>query len=227
MSSFLGIGHRGAAGYEPENTLRSIRKALELGAKAVEIDVYQVEGHLIVIHDSTLERTTNGRGRVMRKTFAQLRTLDAGKGEQIPTLEEVLDLVDRRALVNVELKGRHTALPVKALIDHYVKRRGWSHEDFLVSSFQHRELTTLAHSGIPLGILFSKSPRHFAKLASLMGATSINLCAKHVTSAAINRAHDLGLKVFVYTVNAPADISRLREMGVDGVFSDFPDRVRD
>ena len=120
------FGHRGARGHEPENTLRSVRKALALGADGVEVDVYLADEQLVVIHDRTLGRTTNGSGFVTRKSFAYLRSLDAGQGEHIPTLAEVFDTVDRRALINVELKGPHTAAPVGALIDDYVRQRGWS-----------------------------------------------------------------------------------------------------
>ncbi|HWB60056.1 MAG TPA: glycerophosphodiester phosphodiesterase family protein, partial [Chthoniobacteraceae bacterium] len=89
MRNFLCIGHRGAKGLEPENTLRSIRRALDLGVDGVEIDAWFVDGEVIVIHDDTLERTTNGHGLVQEQTFDYLRSLDAGKGEKIPTLREV------------------------------------------------------------------------------------------------------------------------------------------
>src|SRR3954464_9724202 len=102
MSGLLCIGHRGACGHEPENTLRSVRRALELGAHGIEIDVYFVDGEIIVIHDAKLERTTNGKGYVARKSLAYLRSLDAGKGERIPTLRQVFDTVDRRAFINIE-----------------------------------------------------------------------------------------------------------------------------
>src|SRR5712675_1536867 len=95
------FGHRGARGHEPENTVRSLRKALKLGADGIEVDVYFVDGELVVIHDDTLERTTNGKGRVEKKTFAYLRSLDAGLGEHIPTLREIFRAVDRRAVINV------------------------------------------------------------------------------------------------------------------------------
>src|SRR5579862_6005632 len=100
-STLFCFGHRGAAGHEPENTLRSVRKALELGADGIEVDVYFVDGKLVVIHDDTLNRTTNGRGRLAENTFDYLRSLDAGKGERIPTLEEIFDTVNRRAVINV------------------------------------------------------------------------------------------------------------------------------
>lgn len=103
------FGHRGACGHEPENTLRSVRRALELGADGIEVDVHLADGRLVVIHDDTLNRTTNGTGPVAEKSFACLRSLNAGQGERIPTLEEVFDTVNRRAIVNIELKGLGTA----------------------------------------------------------------------------------------------------------------------
>ncbi len=191
----------------------------------MEVDVYCVQGELVVIHDNTLERTTNGRGYVMRKTFAHLRSLDAGLGEKIPTLAEVLDAVEGRGFINIELKGRHTAEPVAALIEHYRKHRDWRREDFLVSSFQRRRLAALAERGIPLGALFHRPPSGFVKIAQKLGAEAIHPRLRHTTRALVERAHAAGLKVFVYTVNEPADIERMRGFGVDGVFSDFPERV--
>ncbi len=221
----LCIAHRGASGHEPENTLRAVRRALELGADAVELDVYFVDGELIVFHDATLERTTNGRGRLMRKSLAELRGLDAGKGERIPLLSEVLREVNRRALVNIELKGRNTAKPIAGLIHKFVNEHGWQYSDFIVSSFQRRELRTLAKSEIPLGVLFSRSARRFAKLATELGACAIHTNLRFTNRRLVARAHALGLKVFVYTVNRPRDIARMKSLGVDGVFTDFPERV--
>jgi len=225
MSSFLVIGHRGAAGHEPENTLRSIRRGIELGAGAVEFDVHCLDGQLVVFHDATLERTTNGRGSLARTSFARLRELDAGKGERIPTLEEVCDAANRRVKLHIELKGRNTALPVAELIDRYVQQHDWRYDDFLASSFHHDELAQLTGRSIPLGILFSKSPARFAPLAEKLGAYSIHCKTAYATPDLLNRAHEAGLKVFVYTVNNPVEITRLRDLGVDGVFTDFPERA--
>lgn len=224
----IAIGHRGARGHEPENTLRSVRRALELGAAAIEVDVYFIQGELLVFHDATLERTTNGRGRLARKSLAELRALDAGKGERIPTLREVCDAVARRAWINVELKGRGTARPVAELISEYRRERGWSAEDFLVSSFRRRELREFrlaGGGGVPLGVLFVRGARRFASVAKAFRARAIHPPLRWTTRPLVERAHALGLKVFVYTVNEPADIARMRELGVDGVFTDFPERV--
>ena len=223
------FGHRGAAGHEPENTLRSVRKALELGADGVEVDVYCADRQLVVIHDRTLGRTTNGRGFVARKTFAQLRALDAGKGEPIPTLAEILDTVAHRAVINVELKGPHTAAPVVALIEDYVQRRGWRHEEFVVSSFDHAQLREARRlqPALRLGALLTKIPRILAAFAGPLGAWSVNVSRDCVTEVFVADAHRRGLKVFVFTVNEPRDIARMKRLGVDGVFSDFPERVAD
>ena len=219
----LCIGHRGAAGHEPENTLRSIRRALEMGADGIEIDVYNLNGDLIVIHDSTLDRTTDGSGPLRRKTLTQLRTLDAGQGEKIPLLSEVLDTVNGRALVNIELKGPRTAVPVLALLREYIAN-GNSTEDFLVSSFRRTELVQLHGSGLRLGVLFASSPRRFRPIAGKLGAWSIHVPLGHVNPGLVSRIHDDGRKVFVYTVNTRRDMDRLELMGVDGFFTDFPDR---
>jgi glycerophosphoryl diester phosphodiesterase len=221
------FGHRGAGGHEPENTVRSVRRALELGAAGVEVDVHFVDGQLMVIHDDTLDRTTNGHGRVAKKTFTQLRALNAGLGERIPTLAEIFDAVDRRAVINVELKGPHTAAPVAALIAEYVDRRGWSHDDFLVSSFDHariREVKKLRPE-IRTGALIERVPRGLAQFAEALGAWSLHAGKRCVTPALVADARRRGLKVFVYTINEPKEIARMKVLGVDGVFSDFPERV--
>ena len=221
----LCIGHRGACGHEPENTLRSVRRALELGAHGIEVDVYFVDGEIIVIHDAKLDRTTNGKGYVARKTFAYLRSLDAGKGERIPTLREVFETVERRAFINIELKGRRTAEPVARLVAEFVTTRGWRYEDFLVSSFHRRELREIYNPRVPIGLLLTRPSRLYALSARRVRASAVNPAARFVTARFVEDAHWRGLRVFAYTVNAPTEIARLRRLGVDGVFTDFPERV--
>lgn len=226
-SQLFCFGHRGAAGHEPENTIRSVRRALELGADGVEVDVHLAGGQLLVIHDETLDRTTNGHGRVAAKSFAHLRSLDAGLGEKIPTLAEIFDAVNQRAVVNVELKGPHTAAPVAALIADYVSRCGWSHEDFLVSSFapaRIREAKQLCPA-IRIGALIMKIPASLAEFAEDLGAWSLHAAKSCVTPELVADAHRRGLKFFVFTVNEPKDLVRMKTLGVDGVFSDFPERI--
>ncbi len=200
-----------------------MRRALELGVDGIEIDVHCVHGQLLVIHDERLNRTTNGAGHLRHHTLAQLRALDAGKGERIPLLGEVLDAVDRRVLVNIELKGRHTAQPVLALLSDYL-RRGWAPEDFLLSSFHRAELCQLPGAGFPIGILFAGSARLFRRIGRELGAASINVPLHRVTPGLVTRVHAEGRRLLVFTVNAPADMHRMQRLGVDGIFTDFPDR---
>lgn len=225
---FLVIGHRGAMGHAPENTLRSVRKALELGAHGIEVDVYFVDGELVVFHDEKLDRTTNGKGRLEVRTLEYLRSLDAGAGEQIPTLREVLDAIDRKAFVNVELKGRATAGPVVSLLREYTGSKGWAPESLIVSSFDERELrdARALDASLRLGYLSSKKwARRTLKSALEIEAFSLNLGLKELREEAVSEAHREGLAVFVYTVNAPGIAVELESMDVNGVFSDFPDRI--
>jgi len=221
------FGHRGARGHEPENTVRSVRKALALGADGIEIDVYSIDGRVIVIHDNTLDRTTNGKGRLEGKTFTYLRSLDAGEGERIPTLGEIFRAVNRRAVINIELKGPGTAAPVGGLITDHVRHRGWRFADFLVSSFdwhQLREVKSICPR-VRIGLLTDKIPADFLKTAKAMNAWSIHPAAKKVTRPLVTAAHRQGLKVFAYTVNQPTQIDAMEKLRVDGVFTDFPERI--
>jgi glycerophosphoryl diester phosphodiesterase len=221
------FGHRGARGHAPENTLRSVRQALDLGAGGIEVDVRWADGQLMVIHDDSLERTTDGFGLVAEKSFAYLRSLDAGEGERIPTLAEIFDAVRRRAIINVELKGAGTAEPVVRIIEHYVRKQGWQYGDFLVSSFDLAQIRS-AKSFLPAirtGALIKKVPPGQAEFAARLGAWSLHPSKQCVTSGLVADAHRHGLKVFVYTVNRPSDIALMNRLGVDGVFTDYPERV--
>lgn len=221
------FGHRGATGHEPENTVRSVRRALELGADGVEVDVHLADGQLMVIHDETLSRTTNGRGRVAEQTFNYLRSLDAGLGERIPTLVEIFDAVNRRAVINVELKGPHTAAPVTMLIAEYVNRRGWSYHDFVLSSFDHARIWEAKRlcPEIRIGALISKAPRSLRPFKDELGAWSLHVDRRCVNSKLVGEAHALGLRVFAFTVNQNQEIMRMKLLGLDGIFSDFPERA--
>ncbi len=221
----LAIGHRGACGYRPENTLASFRYAALLGCPWIELDVYFVQGQLIVIHDDDLARTTDGTGLVMDSSFDYLRSLDAGQGEQIPTLQEVLDLVDTGMNINVELKGPGTAEPVSELLSNACQRE-WHPDQFLISSFKHDELAR-ANSEFRRGALFGQPAADIISRSMQLGAYSLNVSLRMVDPELVSLAHQAGLQIYVYTVNEPQDIEQLRSWGVDGVFSDFPDRVMD
>jgi glycerophosphoryl diester phosphodiesterase len=220
-AAFLIIGHRGAAGLEPENTLRSFARAIALDVDAIELDVYWVDGELVVIHDDTLERTTNGAGPVMATSLSVLRALDAGAGERIPTLDEVLDLVAGRVAVNIELKGHATAAPVARTITAYPSTQ------FLVSSFTHAELMQFAKldSSTPVAPLFQRTSPKMFDVATALKAWSINLSARIATPALLRQIAEAQFRSLVYTVNDYNQAERLRAAGAAGVFTDYPDRM--
>ena len=194
----------------------------------IELDVYTLkDGHTVVFHDDTLQRTTNGRGRLMDKTFGEIRELDAGKKEKIPTLEEVLNFVDKKTQINIELKGEETAKPVAEIIEKYVQKYGWSHDDFLVSSFDYQELRSFRklNQKVRLGILFSELTSNNKDVAKELGAYFMGPEKTIVDRDLVEDAHERRLKVFVWTVDDIDEINRLRSLNVDGIISDYPDRL--
>ena len=132
----LKIGHRGARGYEAENTLASFQKAIDLKVDGIELDVHlSADGELMVIHDETVDRTTNGKGLVNSFTKTELQNFSIEANNKIPTLSAVFDLVDRRCFINIELKSFETAAKVVTLIEKYIREKNWKYTDFIVSSF--------------------------------------------------------------------------------------------
>jgi len=160
----LNIGHRGAAGHSPENTLASIRKAIELNVDMIEIDVYYIDNELILLHDDRVDRTTDADGYVWNYTFEQLRELNAGQGEKIPTLKEAIDIIPNHIQVNIEIKGRTATRPVIEFIRSYTNSAK-EKSRFLVSSFIHQELKLAKKldKDIRIGALCCAEPVKLAK----------------------------------------------------------------
>lgn len=226
--NMLKIGHRGAMGYAPENTLASFTKALELGVDGIELDVRLCRsGELVVIHDERVERTTNGKGRVRDLSLLELKMLDAGQGERISSLEEVLDTLDSFVRVDIELKEAGTAAPTAEALRRRIQKRGGKAEDFLVTSFDHHELIRFHYllPEIPFGPLLVAKPLTYARLAQEMEAQVILPYFEYLDSDFVRDAHERDLQVIAWTVNRPEDIRRMAEIGVDGMVSNFPDRL--
>lgn len=225
--SFTVIGHRGARGHAPENTLLGIDTGIRLGAHWIEIDVQHHDGQLWLMHDLTLDRTTTGQGRLTEHRAAALRRLDAGKGEPIPTLPEAMDLIDQRVGLNIELKSWNgCAAAVADCLRDYLAE-GWPAERLMVSSFHLPELWEFHQQlpEVPVGVLYCGVPLDWAGVATELGARHLNLSGEFVDDRLVANAHARGLRVNVYTVNDPLELRRLREQGVDGVFTDYPDRA--
>lgn len=220
------IAHRGASGLAPENTLKAIRLALTLGAQAIEIDVQLADGELWVFHDRRLERCTDGSGVLTAQSRTYLASLDAGEGEGIPTLWQVMEAIAGQAELHIELKGAQTADEVARLTRRAEAELGFAPTQWVVSSFHHPELARFAalRPDIRLGALTSTIPLTLAKFAAELGAWSLNCDVDFVDQALVQDAHKLGLKVLVYTVDEPSDQAMLAAIGVDGIFTNRPDR---
>lgn len=234
------IGHRGAAGYAPENTIDSIHTAADMGIKWVELDVKITKDEVpIIFHDDTLERTTNGSGNVADKAYEELKELDAGSwyadsflNVQIPTLEDVIDvLIDRDLGLNLEIKpcpGRER-LTAEVALD--LLSTIWDdHDRLLISSFQHVSLEAafdLAqdwHRGL---LLPEELPDNWAEMADYLKVSSINVNAKTIKRDTVEDIMDKDLPILAYTVNQPDQARLLQSWGVDGFFSDTPDVIKE
>lgn len=231
----LNLAHRGAREVAPENTVPAVIRAIELGADGVEIDVQRTrDGELVVIHDETLEATTDGAGIVRKHTLQELKRLDAGAwfgaewaGTRIPTLDDIFDALPETAIVNVELKQKSWRSDgLEDTVLAFVRGRNvW--ERVIVSSFNPLILWRLRDAAphLRLGLLYQPStplfldrtwPRHVLPLAALHPFHT------QVTPALVERAHDADLRINTWTVNEPARMHELIEMGVDGIITDVP-----
>ncbi|HAT76029.1 MAG TPA: glycerophosphodiester phosphodiesterase [Flavobacterium sp.] len=222
MNPILKIGHRGAKGYQPENTVVSFQKAIELNVDGIELDVHlSSDGEIIVIHDETIDRTTNGKGFVN-----QLTTLDLKKYE-IPTLIEVLELINQNCFINIELKGNGTAKPVVDLISHYIADKNWISTDFLVSSFDWKMLEEvhLVNPKIRIGVLTEESISAALAFAKKIKAFSIHPDYRLLSKENVALMQENGFEVYAWTVNSNSAIQKIKSFNVNGIISDFPDRI--
>jgi len=226
----LVIAHRGASGYRPENTLSAYELAVELRADLIEIDLHRTrDGAIVVTHDEDLSGL-GGRGEIADASLAEIRALDAGLGERVPTLDEVLGRFGSRIPFNLELK-QSTRGPYRDLERETLERV--EHlgllEATLFSSFYDPVLRALrAHSPrARIGVLVSpESPERWRERARSVRAEALNLWKGLATTETVRAAHEEGLRVLVYTVDEPDAMGRLLERGVDGIFTNFPDRLR-
>lgn len=227
--------HRGASAHAPENTLAAFRKGLEMGANGIETDVQlSKDGEVVIIHDMTLERTTNGSGYVRDHTLEQLQSLDAGAwygehfaGERIPTLGELFDLVrDRDIVINIELKN--SKFPYKGLEERVMELiiEAELEERIILSSFNHGSLTHCKNinPNITTGMLYQNSLYKLWAHVRRVKADALHASFPNVNKRMVDKAHMNGLMVNVWTVNERADMKSLLHSNIDGIITDFPDR---
>ena len=234
------FAHRGASGYAPENTLTAIKKAIEMKADGVEIDIQLTkDGKIVVIHDWKVDRTTTGRGFVYELNFGYIRSLDAGQwytkdfiGEVVPTLEEVLDILPNDMMLNIEIKDiarKHSNIEEKML--EVLKKYPEKFNNIIVSSFHHDKIRKLQELEPKLKLALL-TDSEFIEIEKYLSTNGLNSYSYHpeinlISKKDIEILHKNGIKVFVWTVNKEEDLDYLVTLGVDGVITNYPDIMKE
>ncbi|MCO1333844.1 glycerophosphodiester phosphodiesterase [Microbulbifer sp. OS29] len=223
------FAHRGYQQRASENTLQAIGHALELAVGGVEIDVWNIGGQLLVKHDRRLGRLIAGSELITEMRPEALRERPLPCGNLVPTLREVLELVGNSAQLNIELKGPHCAALLAREIRAFVHDRDTSYQQYIVSSFDHRQLYECLQliPEVRRGVLIAGVPLDLAACTAPLKAYSLHTNVDFVNTDLIADARQRGLKNFVFTVNDPNDLILLATQGVDGVFTDEPQIVLD
>jgi glycerophosphoryl diester phosphodiesterase len=230
----LVIAHRGASGHAPENTMASFRRALEMGAKAIELDVHQTLDHqLVVAHDDDLKRCGRDKRRLKSLHWEEAARIDVGSwfdkrfaSERLPLLEDVYDLLPTSVELHLEIKHGSKVYPgIEERVVDLIHKRG-ALARTLVSSFDHEALYSVRSldEGVRIGYLLGLTTLKtaYAEMKDL-AAESLNLSVRQALARTIKTAHERGLKILVYTVNTPMDRDRMAGLGVDGIFSNYPE----
>jgi glycerophosphoryl diester phosphodiesterase len=216
------IGHRGAKGHVAENTLASFQKAIDLHCDGIELDVHlSLDSEIMVIHDATIDRTTNGTGFVKDSIAAELIRFG------IPTLEDVIHLVNEKCFINIEIKEAKATIKVVALLQKFISENQWNYNQFLISSFDWDvlEQVSLLNSNLLIGVITDKSIENALAFAQKINANSINPFHELLDKEKVTLLQRNGFLVFPWTVNEFAEIEKMKSFNVDGIISDFPDRI--
>lgn len=217
------FGHRGSSGTDPENTLRAFRQALAAGADGVELDVHATaDGTPVVIHDSDVSRTTNGSGEVAAMSLAELRQLDAGDGERVPTLDEVLDLLAGKLTIDLEIKQPGVeAATLEVLARH--PAASW-----FISSFDWGSLLAVRRLSPPARLwpLALVADDALYEIATELDSPGVALLHRSYSADSAARLQSAGLKVGVWTVNDVAEARRVRDLGAATLMTDYPGQMR-
>lgn len=225
----LVIGHRGAMGHETENTLPSIQKAMDLGVDMIEIDVFKIKsGEIVVFHDDKLDRLTNAPGNIEDYYIVDLMKVIVEGGHKIPMLQDVLKLIDNKVALNIELKGVGTADKVNHIMEYYIEKKNWSPDNFIISSFNWDELKEMRkyNPDVAIAVLTEEDPVDAIPVAKELNAVAINPYFKNLDLEKANEIRDAGFKIYTWTVNEPADIEAMKRISVDGIITNFPERVK-
>ncbi|WP_033278386.1 glycerophosphodiester phosphodiesterase [Streptomyces sp. NRRL F-525] len=220
--NFLTIGHRGVMGLEPENTLRSFVAAEQAGLDVIELDLHlSKDGALVVMHDADVDRTTDGTGPIAERTLGELRTLDAGRGERVPTFDEVLDAV--KSPVQAEIKDLAAA---RALAE--VMHRRNLVERIEVSSFHDEAIAEIARlvPGVRTALIASRFGPDVVERATEAGAETVCLNIRRLTLEVVEAARKADLRIIGWVVNTQDQLRLVRALGLDGATTDYPEIKR-
>ena len=223
------IGHRGAMGHVTENTIPSIKKAIELGVDGIEIDVFRCKsGEIVVFHDKKLDRLTNSSGYIEDLSYDSINKIKVMGKYRIPQLLEVIDILPNEIFLNIELKGEETSQKVNEIVTEFINRTESKLDRFIISSFNWKELEKfrLFNSKIPIAVLTDTSPLNAISVAKKLNAVAINPNYKLLNKNTANEIKKEGLKIFPYTVNSLSDIDKMKTLGVDGIITDYPERIK-
>ncbi len=224
FSKPLVIGHRGAMAYKPENTLSSFKKAIELGVDMVELDArVSKDNEIIVIHDSSVDRTTDGKGYIRNMSLKHIKKLRINKKEQIPTLQEVIDIVKGKCKINIHIKEHKATDKVLEII-----KNNEFHNDVLISSFNERTLMHVKkiNSRIKTGYLFRRPTPFYIKLGKRLGVDALHPLYTIITKRMVTRAHKNRLKVNVWPLKNKRAVLASKLCRVDGLIIDDPELVK-
>ncbi|MCX2783195.1 glycerophosphodiester phosphodiesterase [Microbulbifer thermotolerans] len=223
------FAHRGYRQRATENTLQAIAHALEFDVDGIEVDIWNIRGQLLVKHDRRLGRLIAGSELLTDLCPEALRQRLLPCGQQVPTLREVLELVGNNAQLNIEMKGPGCAALVAAELESYVRDSGASFEQYLISSFDHRQLYESLQllPEVRRGVLIDGVPLNLAACAEPLKAYSVHLNLDFADTEMIADGKRRGLKNYIFTVNHPDDLPLIAAMGADGVFTDEPRIVMD
>lgn len=229
QSKQLVIGHRGAKGHVAENTLESIKKAMQLGADGIEIDVFRcLSGEIVLFHDKKLDKLTNGTGLIENTSLQELKKLKVlGTNQQIPTLNEVFDIIDNKTFLNIELKGSNTAKLSLEIVKQQINNNGFVKKNILFSSFNWEELKDLRKldGNIKIALITEDDPLLAIDPALTLKAVAINPSYKTLNKKVVDEIFKAGLKIYTWTVNNKNQIDKMKKLGVNGIITDYPERV--
>ena len=226
----LRIGHRGSKGYIAENTLESIKHAILLGVDGIEIDVFKcLSGELVLSHENNLKRLTGKSGQLEKLTLGELKKFLVVGKYKIPTLTDVLQTIETPFFVNIELKGLNTAQSTSKIITNLSKSTSWRLENFIISSFNWNELKQFRSidKNTPVGVLLSNSMsiNEAIEFGKKINAQAIHPNFKLLNEKTVKKIKNNGFKIYTWTVNSKDDINYMKKLKVDGIISDFPDKI--